>query len=692
MKRLISSLSLSVTLFLSTTAPLLLISPHQARANEQLYYSFGDQKISLDVKTDSIAVALVPPRRGAISPMSRLQQDFGSDSIRVRRGSGSSKAATSIQAVDSQNYAILSSTQGATALTAQVKDKTYITEALPVLKIAGKSNSLILPNEIVIGFSSKLSKSEQEAILKKQSNIKSPKAVPFAPNFYSVIPSKAKGLEVLAVTNTLSQVKGVESAIPNFIEVKPAAAERINNGDFGNSSGGGEFKIQSQSQQVKQVTSSDIATLQWHINSQPLQKMMGLSGARTDVRAPEVWGQGKKGDGVIVAVIDNLFQWDHPALVGKIATTNCNREEQKQKEKRGIACLPGEDNGWDFSDSKSTGDKDTRVNASEVAQLQPKLIEGTATDEYLKQKYAVGIRNFQAKNPNVSESAILKALRAHLLDDPVASFHGTMSAGMIGGNGEKGFRGIAPNAKILPVRAGGLGRSLGTLSIVKSIYYSALRGADVVNMSFGSDVPNPAVAQAIKDVQESFPSIVFVASSGNETSFNVGYPSALPGVISVGAINLKGNRAPYSNFGKRLDVVAPGGDTSSGGEGGVLTLSGIGANSFWANSQLPSQPVSPFQDNRGYYVFTDGTSFSGPAVAAVVALMKSADPQRKLTAAQYRQILMNTSSREALSLIPGETAAFQKAGLTGSADEFFLGKGLVNAEKAVAEVERLTRQ
>jgi serine protease len=682
MKRLISYFILALSL--SATAPLaLLISANNARANGELFYNYGDRKISLSVKTETIAVSL-KPRRSGKTAMSMLEQDFGATP--TKRGRAKSQFATKIQSVDNQKYALLSSSEGAEKLKEQAAGKSYISETLPVLKIAGKSNSLILPNEIIVGFKASVPASQREAIL-KQNNIASFKAIPFAPNLYLVTPN-AKGLQVLSATNSLSKVQGIESAIPNFIEVKAAAADRIMDGDFGINStdstntGTGGFNIKSQSRPAKKANTNDVATLQWHLNSQPLQQMMGISGARTDVRAPEVWSRGKKGDGVVVAVIDNLLQWDHPALAGKIVTIDCAKEEKK-----GVACLPGEVNGWDFSDlNNEIGDNDTRISSAEVSQLQPKLQQAMASDQFLQEKYAPGIAKFKAKNPNVTDAEILQQLRMMLMSDPVASFHGTMSAGMIAGNGEKGFRGIAPNAKILPVRAGGLGTSLKTLSIVRSILYSAVRGADVINMSFGSDVPNPVMAQIIREVQQAFPSIVFVGSAGNEKSPVVGFPSGFPGVISVGAINLKGNRAPYSNFGKGLDVVAPGGDTSY--EGGVLTLSGVGADGFWSNSQVPSQPMSPFQDNRGYYVFTQGTSFSGPAVAGVVALMKSADPQRKLTGSQYRKIVIGTSSRAALSLIPEEAAAYQTAGLSGSADEFFFANGLVNAEKAVAAVEQ----
>jgi hypothetical protein len=76
--------------------------------------------------------------------------------------------------------------------------------------------------------------------------------------------------------------------------------------------------------------------------------------------------------------------------------------------------------------------------------------------------------------------------------------------------------------------------------------------------------------------------------------------------------------------------------------------------------------------------------------------MKSADPQRKLTAKQYRQILLGTSSRESLSLTSEESANFATARAANnvpnvSGARFYFGRGLVNAEKAVAAVEQIVR-
>jgi serine protease len=685
MKRFISSASLAISLIFSATAPIaLLLATSSARAEENgLYYNFGNQKIQLSVRTDAIAVSMKQTRgTRSKSSISLLQQDFG-----TKRGGAKSQSVTQVQPLDTK-YALLTTTNdanGSEKLKQQVRTKSYVTATLPVLRIPGKSNSLVLPNEVIVSFKPDISVAQQQSIL-AQNNLTSARPIPFAKGFYAAVPAKAKGLEVLGVSNQLGQVPGIRTSMPNFIEVKSAPElDRLSD-------------INSRQLQIKQDASKslgtdrDIKTMQWHINSQPMMKAMGFVGSRTDVRAPEVWSRGKKGDGVVVAVIDSLIQWDHPALANSIATVDCAAQKE-------VPCLPGESHGWDFS-SSGGGDNDTRVNDEEIASLRPALEESLKSDTALQASQADLIAKLKKNRPEFSDAKIMEIVRQSVRGDLVRSFHGTMCTGMIVGNSSNGFQGIAPNVKVLPIRAGGLGGSFSYEPIISSIAYAAVRGADVINMSFGGETPNPALESILTDVRAAFPKVVLVAAAGNETSDDLGYPASYPGIISVGAIGVKGNRASYSNFGRRVDVVAPGGDTAV--DGGVLTLSGVGVDGFWkdATQQPNDTNFASFPDHRGYYVTTTGTSFAAPAVAGVIALMKSADPQRRLTAVQYRDILVNTSSYDGLSMSSEESqfydAAQKKVAAEGkrlniTGEKYFLGNGLVNAEKAVIEVERMQR-
>jgi serine protease len=111
---------------------------------------------------------------------------------------------------------------------------------------------------------------------------------------------------------------------------------------------------------------------------------------------------------------------------------------------------------------------------------------------------------------------------------------------------------------------------------------------------------------------------VLVAASGNEGDTRVTYPAAAPQVISVGATTVDGCQADYSNGGKRLDVVAPGGGADA------------------PNSDNPGDQQNCHPERRGRAIFQEsftrnvrtfalvgfeGTSFATPHVSAIAALI-----------------------------------------------------------------------
>jgi serine protease len=653
MYKTLSSLVLAINLCLVGSIPIGILAvsnPVKAQsAGDDLFYSFGNQKIPLTLATDTIGVILKKENltRGETA-LKALDADLNP---RTRsRSSGSEKIEISPL---STTRALLRATKnkatGSIELTQKVAGKSYIQETLPVLQVPGKPIRVLLPNEAIVKFDTNISTIKTEQILATNKLTKL-RELKFAKGFYVVKAEGKSGIQVLGVFNKLSQVKGIKSAVPNFIQVQTKSSLSI---------ASSQHKATNQNQ--------NLPFAQWHIDSRTL---VGAKSLRTDVYAPEVWKRGRQGEGVIVAVLDNMIQWDHPALVNNISSLNAGAKD----------ALAGESNGWDFSGGNG-GDKDTRISEEELAILQPKLKLSMAPDAELKVKYADIIDSYKAKYPELSEANILADLRQDIRHQALGEFHGTMSAGMITGNGSNGFKGIAPKAKILPVRIGGLDSSFQIEAILEGLGYAAARGADVISMSFGAYagmLVDPAEKLLITELQLKYPKLIFVASAGNDNQPTSSYPAAYDGIISVGATNGKGFRAPYSNYGTNVDLVAPGGDTSDDGEGGVLTLNGVGNNGFWKDIAPPTNSIAPFQDNRGYYVFTQGTSFSAPAVSGVVALMKSADRDRRIDRHQYLTILQSTSSYDALKLRDGETDK-----------KFTFGAGLVNALKAVESIEKL---
>lgn len=237
-------------------------------------------------------------------------------------------------------------------------------------------------------------------------------------------------------------------------------------------------------------------------------------------------------------------------------------------------------------------------------------------------------------------------------DDPsglMSSYHGTHVAGTVGartndGSGVAGVNWVSP---LMTLRA--LGAFGGTnFDIAQAVLYAArlenasgllpARRADVINMSLGgfsrSQTLGDAVAAALME------GVTVVAAAGNENTDRLSYPASFDGVISVGAQDLSGGRAPYSNFGDRIDVVATGGNVQEDRDGDGF-IDGV-LSTLWRQSN-----ETPIFD------FYQGTSMASPHVAGIASLMYSINPD--LSSAQVRQILRDT----AIDLgAPGEDDTF----------------------------------
>jgi serine protease len=198
-----------------------------------------------------------------------------------------------------------------------------------------------------------------------------------------------------------------------------------------------------------------------------------------------------------------------------------------------------------------------------------------------------------------------------------SSWHGTHVAGTVAalGNNGLGVSGVAPKAKILPVRV--LGRCGGTSSDIADGIVWAAGGtvigapinpnkAQIINMSLGSQQACGATFQNAINKAKSLGAMV-VVSAGNSTAQISGFqPASCTGVLPVAATNRLGARASYSNFGSGVFIAAPGGDNT---DPGVLSTSNTGTTTPMADS----------------YRWMQGTSMAAPHVAGVAALMISSN-------------------------------------------------------------------
>ncbi|MGA2388752.1 MAG: S8 family serine peptidase [Candidatus Sulfotelmatobacter sp.] len=196
-------------------------------------------------------------------------------------------------------------------------------------------------------------------------------------------------------------------------------------------------------------------------------------------------------------------------------------------------------------------------------------------------------------NPNLSEAqpatldqrtvAVLDQRTVAVLDGTSYSDfgHGTMTAGLV--------HLVAPEAKIMPLKAFTAAGTAYDSNILRAIYYAVSNGAKVMNMSFNYSSYSAELATAIKYANSR--GVISVASAGNSGEHTMVYPGGLPGVIDVASTSNLDVQSTFTNYGvPPVFMAAP-------GEGVVTTYP-------W-----------------GTYAAGWGTSFSTPLVAGTAALM-----------------------------------------------------------------------
>ncbi|MEV4558401.1 type VII secretion-associated serine protease mycosin [Kitasatospora sp. NPDC049285] len=197
--------------------------------------------------------------------------------------------------------------------------------------------------------------------------------------------------------------------------------------------------------------------------------------------------------------------------------------------------------------------------------------------------------------------------------DTSGDSHGTSIAGIIAATGGPapgtGLTGLAPDAKILPVRVA-QGSQVSPSTLAQGIVWAADHGARVINISIGSPSPDPLLRQAVTYALRK--DIVLVASAGNqgESDNPALYPAAFPGVVSVSGIDQNGQFWKPSESGTGITLAAPAEEIYS------------------ANDQ-------------GQYVNASGTSYAAAYVSASAALVRARYPQ--LTNGQVIRRLITTT-------------------------------------------------
>lgn len=140
--------------------------------------------------------------------------------------------------------------------------------------------------------------------------------------------------------------------------------------------------------------------------------------------------------------------------------------------------------------------------------------------------------------------------------------HGTGMASLIAGHGHgtsnaSGVIGLAPKAKILPIKAAE-SDDFNDDQWAEGVRYAVDQGADVINLSFGDSLAAPGSegAEAINYAQQH--NVVVVAATGNDGDAGLAYPAKLPGVVAVGAVDESLKIWSNTNFGEGMTLTAPG--------------------------------------------------------------------------------------------------------------------------------------
>ena len=335
---------------------------------------------------------------------------------------------------------------------------------LPLLRDSRSGRLRTVYKEIVVRFDPRSSAARRTRLLRAH-GLTVQRANPFVAD-QVVVTGKGTGLDVLDPANALAEEDEVVFAVPNFVtEYRRTGAVRI-------------------------------PVAQWHLDNTgafPGQV------AGEDVNARAAWKVNRGRASVVVAVIDDGVDIDHPNLKARIWRNPVANDPDR--------------NGRDF------------------------FVPDDNPDHF---------------DPRP------KRFQFPFDDTPTNDIHGTCCAGVVAAAGRDAW-GVAPASKILPVKIFHADEMAADERVADSIRYSATRAAVLSCSWTGAETPDleMAVEDAGRIGRGGLGSPVLCAT-GNDSA-PVGYPASHPDAIGVGASTDQSKLAAYSNRGPEVSVVAPSG-------------------------------------------------------------------------------------------------------------------------------------
>ena len=219
--------------------------------------------------------------------------------------------------------------------------------------------------------------------------------------------------------------------------------------------------------------------------------------------------------------------------------------------------------------------------------------------------------------------------------------HGTHVASTIAEstNNGIGLTGLAYGATIIPVRVLDEHGEGDAARIARAIRWSARRKVDIINLSleFGTDVRAkeiPSLLDALAYAERR--GVLVVGAAGNEGDRIVAFPARSSRVLAVGATTEHGCLSDFSNLGRGLDLVAPGGGTDAmvrdpncrpdqtpGGPIYQVTFAGASLRRFgMPNVYEGTSMAAPHVSAAAALVMASGVVGRKPSPAAVVARLR----------------------------------------------------------------------